>query len=362
MRPTYTVDLQDSLELAARKLRENGCGVVPVTENETYSGVVTEGSLAGALVSGLELTDSVGRVSVAALTAKPGMTGAEALRLFENQGSSCLIVIDDSGRVLGIVTPSDLYPKRAVPPRPALVGGMATPFGVYLTTGSIRAGVGHFALMTTGMTLFGLFLVASICADLLAVWLSRQGVTNEAALSVADGLPFILVLAGMRFIPLSGIHAAEHKVVHAIERGEELVPSTVRRMPRVHPRCGTNLVVGASLFMGIGTASFIPSPLLRLFCAAIVTLALWRPLGNTMQFYVTTKRPSDKQLAMGIRAGRELLEKYAMEGTPNAGILRRIVCSGMLHVIAGSLVAVALTNLVAYLLHLHLPVSVSFDN
>jgi uncharacterized protein YqhQ len=40
-------------------------------------------------------------------------------------------------------------------------------------------------------------------------------------------------------------------VVHAIERGEPLVLEVVRRMPRVHPRCGTNLVAGIALFLGL---------------------------------------------------------------------------------------------------------------
>ncbi len=31
-------------------------------------------------------------------------------------------------------------------------------------------------------------------------------------------------------------------VVHAIEEGEDLTLEKVRPMPRVHPRCGTNLV------------------------------------------------------------------------------------------------------------------------
>ncbi|MFI5385981.1 MAG: DUF1385 domain-containing protein [Fimbriimonadales bacterium] len=360
MRPTYTVDLQDSLELAARKLRENGSGVLPVTENGTFAGVVTEGALAGALASGLEMTDPVAGISHGSLTAKPNITGAEALRLFDGQSSSALIVIDDAGRVLGIVTPSDLYPKRISPPRPPVVGGMATPFGVYLTTGSIRAGAGHWALLTTGMILFGLLTLGNIVTGLLTDQFPQIGISAGVASFVQTTLPFVLFLAGMRIIPLSGIHAAEHKVVHAIERGEELVPSTVRRMPRVHPRCGTNLVVGATLFILI--ASVIPIPWLRsyseprLILAAIVTLVFWRPLGSATQYYVTTKRPTDKQLMMGIRSGKELLHKYATTPGGQGGIGQRILNSGMLHVIAGSCIALGILLLIVWVFHLPIDV------
>src|SRR5579862_3821292 len=172
MRPTYTVDLQDSLELAARKMRENGGGIIPVTEGGFLSGAITESALAGALASGHEMSESVESVSHSIPTASPSTTGAEALRLFETRNCSTLVVIDGDGRVLGVLAPSDLYPKRLVPPRPPMVGGMATPFGVYLTTGSIRAGAGHLALITTGMILFVLIIGSQTIAGLLAASLT----------------------------------------------------------------------------------------------------------------------------------------------------------------------------------------------
>ena len=336
MRPTFTVELEDSLELAARKLRENGCGVLPVTDGTVLAGGITEASLTEALANGKALTDPVSMIAKGVATAKPFTTGAEALRTFDQLGAVAIVVLDDAGQVLGVLTPSDLYPKRQAPPRPPLVGGMATPFGVYLTTGSLRAGVGHLALVATGMTLGSLLLGAAIITTLLVSNFVDWGIPARVAEIVNSALPFVLFLAGMRLLPLSGIHAAEHKVVHAIERGEELVPSTVRRMPRVHPRCGTNLAMGPSLFMGLGTMEVaIPSSLKILF-AAIVTLLLWRPLGNAMQKYVTTRPPTEKHIAMGIRSGKELLNKYATSGTGMANPFQRIFNSGMLHVVTGS--------------------------
>jgi CBS domain-containing protein len=352
MRPTFTVDLQDSLELAARKLRDNGVGLLPVTQDGFLAGAITESALSSALAVGMELTDPVEMITKGAPTAKSTMTGAQALRQFDQSSQTALIVIDDGGRVLGVLTPSDLYPKRLVPPRPPLVGGMATPFGVYLTTGYLRAGVGHLALIATGASLFGLLMISQSAAILAASAFTKIGLSATAGSSIKDLLAFIFFLLGMRLLPLSGIHAAEHKVVHAIERGEELVPSVIRRMPRVHPRCGTNLAVGATLFLWLGNASFFASHEISLMIAAVATLALWRPLGNAMQYYVTTKRPTEKQIAMGINSGRELLDKYATTGHGSANFGMRLLNSGMFHVMAGSLLMIGLTELIVYLFHL----------
>jgi hypothetical protein len=141
---------------------------------------------------------------------------------------------------------------------------------------------------------------------------------------------------GMRSIPLAGIHAAEHKVVHAIERGEDLDPEVVRRMPRVHPRCGTNLAVGGMLFLGLGSAAWIPDQTLRLMVAILATLLLWRRLGALVQRWITTSNPNEKQLMMGIRSGRELLDRYAHARTAMPSIGQRIWNSGMFQVVAGS--------------------------
>lgn len=353
MRPTFSVDLRDSLELAARKLRENGCDTLPVTDEGYLAGVVSETALAQALAAGIEMTAAVDSISRGALTARTSTTGSEALRLFNNQDAKTLIVIDDAGQVQGILTPADLYPKRLAPPRPPLVGGMATPFGVYLTTGSLRAGVSHFALITTGITLFGLLQLGGVFGVVLRDALDAHHVGPAISDAVQPVATFGMFLLGMRLLPLSGIHAAEHKVVHAIERGEELVPAVVRRMPRVHPRCGTNLAVGASLFSGVGSLPIL-DPGTRFLIAGIVTLIFWRPLGNMVQYYVTTKRPTDKHIAMGIRSGRELLEKYSTSGVRNATFVARIVNSGLLHVILGS--SIALGVLILTLRALGLPV------
>ena len=81
MRPTFTVDLQDSLELAARKLRDNGVGLLPVTQDGFLAGAVTESALSSALAVGMEMTDPVEVITKGAPTAKSTMTSGTHRRV-----------------------------------------------------------------------------------------------------------------------------------------------------------------------------------------------------------------------------------------------------------------------------------------
>lgn len=336
MRPASTVPADASLSMAADRMRESADSVVAVLDGFGLVGVVTEASLAQAVADGAAPDASLADAIRPSRPITPWAMGAEALRRFHEDPADTLIVADEVGRVLGAISPSDLFPKRAPTLRPPLIGGMATPFGVYLTTGSVRAGAGDLALVTTGMTLFTLFLVAHLLSFHTAVWMDGQNWPRVGDL-IANFGPLVLFLGGMRLLPLAGIHAAEHQVVHAIERGEELTPAVVRRMPRVHPRCGTNLAVGASLFLGLGTSDWVSEPSLRLLMAAIITLIVWRPLGNLVQYWVTTRTPTDKHLQMGLRSGQELLKRYATAGRAVPTLPVRLWNSGMFHVITGSL-------------------------
>lgn len=352
MRPTYSVEPFESLEVAVRKLRENGASIIPVIDNGNYAGVICERVLTSALAAGMELSDPVEAISHGVLTAHPSTTGAEALRLMEESGEQTLVVIDANGKVLGILSPTDLFPKRVVPPRPPVVGGMATPFGVHLTTGGIRAGVPQYALVATGFVMFTLLAVSDIISFTIANFIEARHALPWIVNLVVSALPLLLFLAGMRLIPLSGIHAAEHKVVHAIERGEELTRANVRRMPRVHPRCGTNIAAGAAIFLGLSGSTIIPWQEFRGFIAIIATLFFWKPLGSALQYYVTTKKPTEKQLDLGIKSGNELLAKYATMGGGTTSIFGRIYNSGLLHVMAGSTLALGIFTLIAKVFNL----------
>ena len=136
----------------------------------------------------------------------------------------------------------------------------------------------------------------------------------------------------MRILPLSGYHAAEHMTVHAIEAGEELTPENVRRMPRVHPRCGTNLLAAAGVFI-ILTSRFSSS--LSVLVALVVVAVGWRTVGGWLQYVVTTKNPSDRQLANGVAAGNELLRRFQEQPNLRVTGFQRIWNIGFMQTAAG---------------------------
>jgi CBS domain-containing protein len=355
MRGTYVVDASATLGLAASKLRENSAGVLPVVSGQHLVGVISEKSLAEALGRGAH--DHEG-VEAAFLSNSPLIrlyeSGAEALRSFESTDSPALIVVDDSGQVAGVLRPSDLLdpPKWRI--RPPLIGGMATPFGVYLTSGSIGAGTGGLSLVATGAMLFTILSLATAVSLGLHIWLAGLGMKFVVVNAISSILQLALFAASFRLLPIAGIHAAEHMVVHTIERGEPLLPGVVKRMPRVHPRCGTNLAVGASLFLGIATSP-IPNDEMRLILALVVTTLLWRRVGGFVQYWITTRPPTDRQIELGIKAGKELLDRQAHVHELHTPLIMRIWNSGMFHVMAGSLLVLAAITGISALFGIEVP-------
>ncbi len=350
-RELRTANPETSILNALEALRENGGWLPVVRLDRGFLGWVGEAEAQRALREGMDLT---GQVKVLVNPPKAVLwrdaTLSEAMRILEDSESPILAVVDGEGRFLGGIAPSDLLPKYYSPERPPMVGGLATPFGVYLTSGGVTAGPNGWALFLTGMAMVSLLLVAGTVSNELAEAIFRLTARDSLALGIGGVASFLFFFTLMRLVPLSGTHGAEHQVVHAIERGEPLEPSIVRRMPRVHPRCGTNFGVGVILFLGIGTAPWIPSEELRLLLAAVVTLTLWRRIGSFVQQNFTTKPPTDRQLEAGIRSGKELLERYAKEGHPLTNPWERIWRSGLLQVMSGGWAAAGLAYLLGQLI------------
>ncbi len=350
--PVESIPVECSLRVAASAMMEDGVPGLPVVQGTTYVGTLYESDLSRALAQG---ADADSPVSLWLDTGRPTLslysTGAEGLRIFSGLGAPMISVVDDRGVPMGILTPGRLLEPPRMAVRPKMVGGMATPFGVYLTNGAVRGGVPQSALFVTGIAMFGLFLVASYVSLSITHLLPLAWITHPAAGPIAEASVFVFFLLGLRLVPLSGIHGAEHMVVHAIERGEELKPQTVRRMPRVHPRCGTNLAVGAMVFLGLFGLEWTQEYELRLLVAFLVTAIVWRPLGAFVQQWVTTKKPTERQLAMGIRSGDDLLQKYQTAQYARPGILARLVNSGLFHIMAGAMAIQIVVYLVMVLLN-----------
>ncbi len=371
LRNCRTVRPFDSVRLAVETERESGIGLVPVVSNEQLLGVFRSTDLP-VINSQTELNDLLMEPVDRHLTGPAFVIPAEYT---SNQAISALItrqlpaapVIDSDNNWLGIAVLSDLLSPDVWNMRPHRVGGMATPFGVYLTDGRLRAGASDWALVITGM-LLSLTLTFStyIVQELAIVTQHQSGVPLMSLLNMSvsgkqDGLKILaislqiiiplLFLLILRAMPLTGFHAAEHMTVHAIEMGEPLDKRIVSRMPRIHPRCGTNLMAAGAIFLSVSQAlSVLAARAIDsgsgAILAAMVTFVAWRPFGAFLQQYFTTKPPTDRQLQSGIAAGQELLDRFnqAPPGRPDLPL--RIWRMGILQVVVGASLMMPLAWLV----------------
>ncbi len=282
----------------------------------------------------------------------------EALQALGRSPLLSLPIIDpETGQVIAVLA----RPEALPPPAPPRLGGMATPLGVYLTDGVSSGGAGFWGLFLTGviMSLFaltaqaavhGITLLIAAHPAFLAEW-QRVVPPNIryslAALTPWLPLPFVFLL--LRLAPLSGTHAAEHQVVHCVERFAPLVPETVRSMPRVHPRCGTNLFTGFTLFLLTfvivfsATAEFGWQPLdgasLGAILAAPLALFSWRRVGGWVQQWFATRPATDQQIAGAIRAAEQVLsrrrKRLERSGPPRLAPIRRLWSMGLAQILVG---------------------------
>ncbi len=356
MRAVRTVDPEDPVGKAAELLRVSGLPALPIVNSGRLAGMITEGAILNALKG--DNPEAVAEEPINALISRdivcvnPYMTIGQVAEVMADRDLAVAPVVDTYGTYLGLAVRSDLTTALSLMIRPPVVAGMATPLGVYLTTGSLRAGAGDLGLFLTGVGM-ALMLIASLGAiyglaalidltgvfrpwSLIGILLSQPiRISNwmDIVRSVMLGLAIPIWILLMRILPISGYHAAEHQVVHAIEQGEPLKPANVLAMPRVHPRCGTNIVAAVMLFLLV---TQVISTEIAVLVFVFVLVLSWRTIGGYFQYYVTTKPPNQKQLASGIRAGESLIEKY--RNNPGCAVYgwKRIWNTGMPQVMLGA--------------------------
>lgn len=305
----------------------------------------------------------------------PEMRVADALLLLrQSQGAAVPVVMPDTGEVVGVLS-RPLFPVPVPMPAPRL-GGMATPLGVYLTDGVSGGGAGFAGLFLSGFLLCALGLAAQAAAQGLlqelshesafSAWLAPHGhgawgawLAQMGAWFAPTSLTMLLIFTGLRLIPMSGTHAAEHQVVHCLEQGAPLVPECVRVMPRVHPRCGTNLVVGFALFHALFLGVFaaaqaedfgtFDATTLGLVAAAPITLIYWRRAGGWVQRWFATRPATDAQIGSAIQAAREVLARRAQRvGPVRFRLLRRVWSMGLAQVMLGYFTLLGALGLLAH--------------
>jgi len=313
-----------------------GVTELAVARDGLFVGMVREADI---LLTSADLTAQITPLIRPPLTVfSAGTTGAEALRFLSDHPTASVPVVDSSGSYLGLVTANSvLLAGVKDPPRIGTVGGMATPFGVYLTNGNHWGGAKPWMLALTGSLLFLLFGLSSALVAALDPWITKLPVSQMIQAGIAGFLAIAFAMIGLRLLPLAGIHAAEHMTVHAMERGEPLRVDVVRRMPRVHPRCGTNFAAGAMIFLGLSDAPFFGDRELAFLVAVLTTMIFWRPLGSFLQSAFTTRKPNDKQIQMGIDAANELIAKHNENPGRPPTPLRKLAMSGIHFVMIGSM-------------------------
>jgi uncharacterized protein YqhQ len=128
-------------------------------------------------------------------------------------------------------------------------------------------------------------------------------------------LPILLIFfAAMRFTPIGRYHGAEHKAVAGYEKYGEVTLQNARGSSRIHPRCGTNILLYILL-------AALLDPLIAWWGYAILQFILiseaWfifgktRPsiaVGNFLQRYITTTEPRRAQLEVAVESLNRLLQ------------------------------------------------------
>lgn len=277
------------------------------------------------------------------LTLSSAASIKEARSLFEVMDQPLVPILDDKNRYTGYCASRQellkLLQSLYKPPR---IGGMATPLGVYMTSGVHISGAGHLGLFATGVMfalmaflLDGLYLISfSMAGALFPPMTQLSGMT---LMGVQLAFMFLSTLAIIRMSPIAGLHAAEHKTINAIENGLALTLENVRAQPREHNRCGTNLmVILMSIQAGWLSLESMYSHLSSVGCFLYIVLwvfmviLFWRKIGRWVQTFFTTREPTDEQIESGIKAGTELLEKYNRLPHTQPNLLMRIWGSGLI--------------------------------
>jgi CBS domain-containing protein len=324
---------EDTLSRAVELMKLNGLQLLPVVVGGRVVGVVHLDELHAAVrsASDAEVAQPVSSlISQVYTCVSPAAVVEEALDAAALSKGGALVVAAEGGFYRGVVTHAELLSVATASVRPNRIAGMATPLGVYLTTGTVRAGAGDLGLFLTGVALALFYLVSDYAVAVGLNYLdSAVSVPGSLLYASREIMPFVLMLVMVRVSPLSAYHAAEHQTVAAIEAGEVLVPEVVSQMPRAHPRCGTNLVMILLIFSALEW--------IDRYVALLVSVLTWRFLGRYFQQYITTRPAAPKYIEKGVEAGRQLLAKYKEEvqNGCSAPLFVRLWNMGWIQVVAG---------------------------
>lgn len=307
--------------------------------------VINDQGVVTGIVSEFDLAKVVKNLSIDSNSYQSNLTVANIMTKnvwCEKEGTNVLKLLDQIDqmhiRVIPIVDEAGVYTGLCITRtylinylthkiKPRIIAGMATPLGVYLTDGIHQAGAKDIGLIASG-------LVFSVFIFFLQFLL--LGFENSFYALLAEIFLFLTVF---RLSAISRIHASEHMVINAIEKGLPLTLKTVQMQSRVHKRCGTNLIVfllGVLLiFYFINTV--IPKVWIIRFMVSfglfMGLLNYWRQMGYKIQEIFTTAKPSEAQIENAIKAGKELLKLHKDDpNTQEPTALSRLYTSGIVQI------------------------------
>ena len=232
----------------------------------------------------------------------------------------------------GSLTTGAMPPRRwAKVPVVRVLAGMASALRLAVGRGMLGRGSGAGGSVT-GRRRNRRVLVTMVAVEISAVFVSHAAggltwpVVGTAARVAGPWVAAFAVLRAVAPKSLWRYHGAEHKAVAAHEAGVDLGHvEAVLACPRVHDRCGTNLVflamLGGTVLSWVPAALQVPAFLVLLAGAAeVVSAAAGHPRarasrlvlagGRALQRRVTTAEPSFAQQAVGCRALAACLEHH----------------------------------------------------
>lgn len=162
----------------------------------------------------------------------------------------------------------------------------------------------------------------------------------DGAIKVILFISYLLVVSLMKDIKrVFQYHGAEHKSIACYEAGMELTPENARKCTRFHPRCGTSFMF-VMILIGIFVGMLFPPEWLawQRAVAKLCTLPIVMGLGYEFIMFagkhdnfltkimsapglwmqrITTKEPSDDQLAIAICAIKASMEEEFPDFDPS---------------------------------------------
>ncbi|WP_373894814.1 DUF1385 domain-containing protein [Virgibacillus natechei] len=134
-------------------------------------------------------------------------------------------------------------------------------------------------------------------------------------------LCFSLIIIGIiiKITSIGKYHAAEHMAANAYDKDPNLTLETVKKQPRTHKNCGTNLVIPIFISFFILFIVF-GDPFWVYLVSWSVGYELWRNepkifwlavlvIGKVAQYVLFTSKPKEKHLNVAIEAIKKLEEK-----------------------------------------------------